>query len=285
MLLEVNSQVFPSAIFQLYMVFVLQQDRLEYYISILSSLIGVIMGTSAAVIYSKHEQSFPMKKRIFCYLSACTDITFRILFISFFSSMYSPYASLAIFLIYYCYFYLYLYLSKPTAKLLTKFECISCFYTLPTSNYENKSIKYSLRPKSKLIFNTMALIGLVLITGPVWKSDPTFKEKPLPITNYGLNQTSLFDHCKDICDPKEINLCKSFSLSEKCFHNVLIVLWILWLISTLEGLFEQCFKYMPYRLFCEEMEEKTQDGTKGKAKENKLEDEMECNEFLPENKV
>ena len=36
-----------------------------------------------------------------------------------------------------------------------------------------------LRYKTKQ--NTIALIGLVLITGPVWKSNPTFEKKHLPI--------------------------------------------------------------------------------------------------------
>ena len=182
MMLELNFQVFPSAIFQIYMVFVLQQDGLEYYVSILSSLIGVVMGASGAVIYSRKGQSLSIKKKIccylWCYLSACTDIIFRILFISFFSSLYSPYASLAIPLIYFICFFLVLFFRNQLRKLSTS-EFLSCFYTLPTSNYENKAIKYSLRPKSKLVFNTIALIGLVLIISPIWKSDPIFEESPI----------------------------------------------------------------------------------------------------------
>ena len=125
----------------------------------------------------------------------------------------------------------------------------------------------------------MALIGLVLITGPVWKSNPTFENKHLPITNLELN--SIFDHCKDICHEKEINVCSSFSLSEQVFHIVLITLWILLFISTLEGLFEQCFEFMPHKIFCEEIEEETQDGLRKKAEQVELKDERdEGDEFL-----
>ena len=260
MMLELNFQVFPSAIFQIYMVFVLQQDGLEYYISILSSLIGVIMGASGAVIYSRKGQSLSIKKKIccylWCYLSACTDIIFRILFISFFSSLYSPYASLAIPLIYFLCFFLVLFFRN--CRKLTPFEFLSCVYTLPTSNYEDKVIKYSLRPKSKVVFNTIALIGLVLITLPFWKSDPIFEEKNLPKTNR--QPDSIFDHCKDICHKKELDVCSSFSLSEQIFHIVYIALWILWFISTLEVLLEYFFKCMPHRQFCKELKKETQDG-------------------------
>ena len=278
MMLELNFQVFPSAIFQIYMVFVLQQDGLEYYVSILSSLIGVVMGASGAVIYSRKGQSLTIKKRICCYLSACTDIIFRILFISFFSSLYSPYASLAIPLIYFICFFLVLFFRNQLRKLSTS-EFLSCFYTLPTSNYENKAIKYSLRPKSKLVFNTIALIGLVLIISPIWKSDPIFEEKELPKTNR--QPDDIHEHCKDICHKKEVDICSSFSLSEQIFHIVYIALWILWFISTLECLLEQFFKCMPHRQFCKELKKETQDG-----KTEKPEGEDECNEFLAvKNKV
>ena len=278
MMLELNFQVFPSAIFQIYMVFVLQQDGLEYYVSILSSLIGVVMGASGAVIYSRKGQSLTIKKRICCYLSACTDIIFRILFISFFSSLYSPYASLAIPLIYFICFFLVLFFRNQLRKLSTS-EFLSCFYTLPTSNYENKAIKYSLRPKSKLVFNTIALIGLVLIISPIWKSDPIFEEKELPKTNRQFGD--IHEHCKDICHKKEVDVCSSFSLSEQIFHIVYIALWILWFISTLECLLEQFFKCMPHRQFCKELKKETQDG-----KTEKPEGEDECNEFLAvKNKV
>ena len=272
MMLELNFQVFPSAIFQIYMVFVLQQDGLEYYVSILSSLIGVVMGVSGAVIYSRKGQSLSIKKKICCGLSACTDIIFRILFISFFSSLYSPYALLAIPLIYFLCFFLFQFFWNQKQK-LSPSEFLSCFYTLPTSNYENKVVKYTLRPKSKLVFNTIALIGLLLITGPIWKSDPIFEEKVLPKTNRQFD--NIYDHCKDICHKKEVDVCSSFSLSEHIFHIVYIALWILWFISTLEVLLEQFFEWMPYRQFCKELKKEKQDG---KIEKPKVEDER--NEFL-----
>ena len=276
MILEVYLEVFPSVIFQTYMVFVLQQDGLVNYISIFSSITQLLTGSMGVVTYLKHGQFVPMKKSVYCFLSSFIDIIFRIIFISFFSSLYSPYAIPAIGFIYVLCFYLSLYLQNPNIT-LSRFEILSCFYTLPTSSYEDRRIKYSLRPKSKLIFNTIALIGLVLITGPVWKSNPTFEKKYLPITN----STSFFDHCKNICHEKEINVCSSFSLSEQVFHIVLITLWILLFISTLEGLFEQCFEFMPHKIFCEEIEEETQDGLRKKAEQVELKDERdEGDEFL-----
>ena len=279
MILEVYLEVFPSVIFQTYMVFVLQQDGLVNYISILSSITQLLIGSMGVVTYLKHGQFVPMKKSVYCLLSAFIDIIFRIIFISFFSSLYSPYAIPAIVFIYVVCFYLFLYLQNPK-KPLSRFEILSCFYTLSTSSYEDRRIKYSLRPKSKLIFNTIALIGLVLITGPVWKSNPTFEKKHLPITN--LQSTSFFDHCKNICHRNEINVCSSFSLSEQIFYIVLISLWILLIISTLEGLFEQCFEFMPHKMFCEEIEEEIQCGIRKKEEQPKLGDERdhEGDEFL-----
>ena len=278
MILEVYLEVFPSVIFQTYMVFVLQQDGLVNYISILSSITQLLIGSMGVVTYLKHGQFVPMKKSFYCLLSAFIDIIFRIIFISFFSSLYSPYAIPAIVFIYVVSFYLSLYLQNSN-KPLSRFEFLSCFYTLPTSSYEDRRIKYSLRPKSKLIFNTIALIGLVLITGPVWKSNPTFEKKHLPITN--LQSTSFFDHCKNICHRNEINVCSSFSLSEQIFYIVLISLWILLIISTLEGLFEQCFEFMPHKMFCEEIEEEIECGIRKKEEQPKLGDERdEGDEFL-----
>ena len=276
MILEVYWEVFPSVIFQTYMVFVLQQDGLVNYISILSSITQMLIGSMGVVTYLKHGQFVPMKKSVYCFLSSFIDIVFRIMFISFFSSLYSPYAIPATVFIYVFCFHLFLYLQNPNKK-LSRFEILSCFYTLPASSYEDRRIKYSLRPKSKLIFNTIALIGLVLITGPVWKSNPTFEKKHLPITN----STSFFDHCKNICHRNEINVCSSFSLSEQIFYIVLISLWILLIISTLEGFFEQCFEFMPHKMFCEEIEEEIQCGIRKKEGQPKLENERhEGDEFL-----
>ena len=136
---------------------------------------------------------------------------------------------------------------------LSKFEIMSCFKSLPSSIYENKEITYSLRPISKLVFNILAFIGLGLITGPFWKKYPS---PPVKTRSESSMDIPLKHLCRNICKLKtsDLEACTSFSQSDLIFHAVLISLWSLLAISTIEGIIEQCFKFMPHRKFLEPIE-------------------------------
>ena len=95
-ILEVIFGAFPGAIFQTYMVFVLQQDELDNFVSIISSMKEVIMGFASVVIFEKFGVNVPGSKLIWASLAGFIDVAFRILFISFFSSIFEPYYALLI---------------------------------------------------------------------------------------------------------------------------------------------------------------------------------------------
>ena len=86
-ILEVIFGAFPGAIFQTYMIFVLQQDELDNFVSIISSMKEVIMGFASVVIFEKFGVNVPGSKLIWASLAGFIDVAFRILFISFFSSL------------------------------------------------------------------------------------------------------------------------------------------------------------------------------------------------------
>ena len=69
------------------------------------------------------------------------------------------------------------------------------------------------------------------------------------LSNHNSNSTSIYDHCRNICEIVEDDDCRAFSESDQMLIGVLVSLWILLILSTVEGIFEQYWKSMPYCKF------------------------------------
>merc|ERR1712110_557868 len=60
---------------------------------------------------------------------------------------------------------------------------------------------------------------------------------------------SVYDYCHNICNITDVSPCKTFSQSEDVYYGILVTLWILLALSTLEGILERFFGFMPHRQF------------------------------------
>ena len=127
-------------------------------------------------------------------------------------------------------------------------EFMACFMSLPSSTYESDKIDYTLRPQSKLIFNILALTCLCFTSGQFWKDYPVLESKVLPH-----NVTSIYGHCENICNLTDISVCTTFNQTEGVYHGILITIWVLLALSTLEGILERYLNFMPHRKFLEEI--------------------------------
>ena len=233
----------------LYMMFVLQQEELLNYLSIAISSASLIYGTAESVTVKKFgATTAPFSKVIFSGLSGIIDNSFRILFISFFASLSSPYCLLLIPITYVVMFYLSISIKHNQIKISFE-EFMACFYSLPSSTYESYEIDYTLRPQSKLIFNILALACLCFTSGQFWKHYPQLEPKVLP------SNVNIYGYCENICKLTDISVCTTFNQSEGVYHGILITLWVLLALSTLEGILERYLSFMPHRKFLEEINE------------------------------
>ena len=201
-----------------------------------------------SVTYSKFEDvTTPFSKVVLSGLSGIVDTAFRVIFISFFASITSPYALFLIPIAYVLVFYLSISIKHKNFK-LTYEEFVACFLSLPSSTYEEEGIDYTLRPKSKLVFNVLALTCLCFATGNFWEEYPRLEPKVLPF-----NATA-FDYCKNVCNVTDISICSSFNQSQDLYYGKLICLWVLLALSTLEGVLEKFLSFMPHCKFLEEIQ-------------------------------
>ena len=120
--------------------------------------------------------------------------------------------------------------------------------SLPSSTFEVEDFEYLLRPKSKLVFNILALTCLCFTSGQFWKVYPYLEPKVLPP-----NVTTIYGHCENICNLTDISLCTTFNQSEDVYHGISITLRVLLALSTLEGILERYWSFMPHRKFLEEI--------------------------------
>ena len=88
---EVLFEAYPQAALGIYMLLVLQQDGLLNWISIVISLVSLVYGQADSVTYEKFDHNAPFSKVIYSGLSGVIDTFFRVIFISFFASLSSPY--------------------------------------------------------------------------------------------------------------------------------------------------------------------------------------------------
>ena len=248
-LFEVLLEAFPQSILGIYMVLVLQQQEFLNYLSICISLLSLIYGIAETVTYKKFEDvNTPFQKVVLSGLSGIIDTSFRVLFISFFVSLSSPYTLFIIPAIYISIFYLSLAIRRKEFK-LTFAEFYACFMSLPASTYESKRVEYTLRPNSKLVFNALAVICLCFTTGQFWEEYPRLEPKVLPFDANNTANVTVFGYCQNVCNVTDISICSTFNQSEDLYHGLLITLWVLVCLSTLEGILERFLDIMPHCQF------------------------------------
>ena len=244
--IEVLFEAFPMATLGLYMAFVIQQVEALNIVSITISVMSLIFGNAISVTFNKFDTEAPASKFILSFLSGIIDPVFRVLFISFFASLTSPWAFLITYTAHFLCFYLTLVIKTKKLKLSFN-EFLDCLLSLPSSIYEQQYKTYSFRPRSKIAFNTIALMGLTFLTIGN-SSDSLYKFDP---TNCDPNvYTTVYEYCKNICTHMEAkDDCRWYSNSNRMLTDMLILLWILFVLSTLEGVLERYWNRMPYRQF------------------------------------
>ena len=247
--IEVLFEAFPMATLGLYMAFVIQQVEILNIASITISLMSLIFGNAVSVTFNKFDIEAPASKFIFSFLSGIIDSVFRVVFISFFASLTSPWAFLITYTAHFLCFYLLLVIKTKKLKLSFN-EFLDCLLSLPSSTYDEQYKTYSFRPRSKIAFNTIALMGLVFLTiGYNSETLSRFDDKNCDPIEY----PTVYDYCKDICTHLEAkDDCRFYSHSvdsDRMLTDMLILLWILFVLSTLEGVLEHYWNRMPYRQF------------------------------------
>ena len=245
--IEVLFEAFPMATLGIYMAFVIQQVETLNIVSITISLMSLIFGNAISVTFNKFDTEAPASKFILSFLSGIIDSTFRVLFISFFASLTSPWAFLITYTAHFLCFYLTLVIKTKKLKLSFN-EFLDCLLSLPSSTYDEQYKTYAFRPRSKIAFNTIALMGLTFLTIGN-SSDSLYKFDP---TNCDPNvYSTVYEYCKNICDHHQEakDNCRFYSRSDRMLTDMLILLWILFVLSTLEGVLERYWNRMPYRQF------------------------------------
>ena len=139
-MLEVLFEAFPQSVLQIYMVLVLQQQEILNWMSISISVVSLIYGVAESVTLRKFGHTAPFLKVVLSGLAGIIDTSFRVLFISYFSSISSPYSLFIIPIIYILAFYLTLSIKAKKFK-LTFDEFLACLLSLPSSTYEDHVIE------------------------------------------------------------------------------------------------------------------------------------------------
>ena len=99
---------------------------------------------------------------------------------------------------------------------------------------------------------------------------PQSDKSVLQIASYW-NQNSdtnatVFDYsayCQNVCNVTDISICSTFNQSEDVYHGLLITLWVLLVLSTLEGILERFLDIMPHCKFLEPIQREDQDAPDG----------------------
>ena len=230
----------------LYMAFVIQQVEILNIVSITISLISLIFGNAISVTFNKFDTEAPASKFILSFLSGIIDSIFRVLFISFFASLTSPWAFLMNYTAHFLCFYLLLVIKTKKLKLSFN-EFLNCLLSLPSSTYEEQYKTYSFRPRSKIAFNTIALMGLVFLT--VGNSSGSLIKCDRKNCEATMNPCNVYEYCKNLCKHPMQDDCRAYSKSDQMLTDMLILLWVLFVLSTLEGVLERYWNRMPYRQF------------------------------------
>ena len=126
-----------------------------------------------------------------------------------------------------------------------------------------KLTRYTLRPNSKLVFNVLAVICLCFTTGEFWEEYPRLEPKVLPFDATNTTNATFFDYCQNVCNVTDISICSTFNQSEDLYHGLLITLWVLLVLSTLEGILERFLDIMPHCKFLEPIHSEDQDAPDG----------------------
>ena len=106
---------------------------------------------------------------------------------------------------------------------------------------------------SKIVFNVLAVICLCFTTGQFWEEYPRLEPKVLPFDANNSTNATVFDYCQNVCNVMDISICNTFNQSEELYHGILIALWVLLALSTLEGILESFLFSMTHCQFLQEI--------------------------------
>ena len=270
---EVMFESYPQLILNIFIMLDLQiYNRPLNLASAAISLLSIAYGISDVITFNDYNLTnedlkdskyieAPYIKFIWALLAVTLDTIFRTLFIAY--------------LIYLFRFYMFLF---PLVYILAMFNCIcitkkqcngkkkcmifsddflGILYSFITSLYEDEeNVNYSFRFFSKIVINTLALISFICIA--------------IFYHQYHLNNLMFeIEFIKDTFtqhkDEKCLDNCNIENLSNYCdlpmpVHNFIsVILWILCIFSTIEGILELFCNCMPYRRFYQKSDEIKQD--------------------------
>ena len=81
----------------------------------------------------------------------------------------------------------------------------------------------------------------------------------MPFDATNSTNATVFDYCQNVCNVTDISICSTFNQSEELYHGILIALWVLLALSTLEGILERFLDIMPHRQFLQEIQREDKD--------------------------
>ena len=76
----------------------------------------------------------------------------------------------------------------------------------------------------------------------------------MPFDANNSTNATVFGYCQNVCNVTDISICRTFNQSEELYDGILIALWVLLALSTLEGILERFLVIMPHRQFLQEIQ-------------------------------
>ena len=247
-------------------------DRPLNLVSAAISLLSIIYGISDVISFNHYNMTnenltdskyveVPFSKFLWASFSVIIDIIFRTLCIAYLFSLFKFYMFLfPLFYFSLISFSICVFKKKCSISFIDDF--IGSLYSLISSAYEDKeNVNYSFRFFSKFVFNFITLIIFILLAIFYFQyTTKNFEFDINMIRDHFPNSTLCFDVCKvnsstskDTDISSETSNCDALPIF---IHNLLnVILWCLWIVSSIEGILELFCKWMPYRKFYEKFEE------------------------------
>lgn len=241
------------------------------------SLLSIIYGISDVISFNHYNMTnenltnskyveVPLSKFLWAIFSVIIDITFRSLCIAYLFFIFRFYMFLfPLFYFLLISFSICVFKKKCSISFVDDF--IGSLYSLISSAYEDKeNVNYSFRCFSKFVFNFLTLIIFIFLAIFYFQyTTENFEFNTNIIKDHFPNSTLCFDVCQfnsSISKDTEIIFESSNCDDLPIFmHNLLsVILWCLWIISSIEGILELFCKWMPYKKFyqkCAEIDDES----------------------------
>ena len=221
-------------------------------INITSTIISgfsVIYGLGEAQAFvAKGDTDYPFKKVVFGMLAVLLDVVLRGCFLAYAMTIIKSY----VILIPAIYMVIMLVVVMILQKSDVTFYLAACF-SFVCSSMEIETTKIKFRLKSKCLFATI-FVALSATLYATHSFTLFHNDKTIP-SNFNSS------HCENICPPANqtkveleqwnemIDYCENIWMTISPETHVIIwtVLGVLFVLSIIEGIMDQCFSWMPYR--------------------------------------